>query len=114
MTAELGSLTGFSTAITLAFLPDLRDGVGSHDSGEEFGQLLENFGAQVLQEFHVCCRNLRLSLVSSSAELSCIRTWCSNVKSRSCGVTLAHSIAMSRSALTLGVYNTALTWLQSH
>jgi len=35
------------------FSPDLRDGMGSHDSGEEFGQPGASFGAQVLQEFHV-------------------------------------------------------------
>jgi len=27
--------------------------MGSHDSGEEFGQPFASFGAQVLQEFHV-------------------------------------------------------------
>jgi len=38
----------------MAFLQDVSfwDGMGSHDSGEEFGQPGVSFGAQVLQEFH--------------------------------------------------------------
>jgi len=47
--------------------PDLRDGMCSHDSGEKFEQPGEG-GPGSSGTPHGCCRNLGLSLVSSSAE----------------------------------------------
>jgi len=51
LAGKLGSLLVNSYHLGLS--PDLWDEMGSHDSGEEFGQPGASFGAQVLQEFNV-------------------------------------------------------------
>jgi len=45
--------TRFFNGYHLGLSPYLRDGMGSHNSGEEFGPPDVSFGAQVLQEFHM-------------------------------------------------------------
>jgi len=45
--------TRFFNGYHLGLSPDLRDGMDSHDSREEFGQPGASFGPQVLQEFHM-------------------------------------------------------------
>ena len=113
--------TRFLSGYHLGLSSDLRDGMGSHDSEEEFGQPGASFGTQVLQEFHVDvvvtwgCRWFRLlqsswnllfsgwmgrllSDICCRRVLPCIRTWRSNFLS--CGA-LATWMRWAATALAL-------------
>ena len=90
------------------------DGIGSHDSGEEFGQAGASFGAQVLQEFDVDivvtwgCRWFRL--LQSSWNLSSVNVWGSLMSDICCRRVLPCIRSWRLNFLSCGALPTWMRW----